>query len=138
MRPWLRGSCCRLLVLGLLHGCAETTKGGPPDVGSGGVSGSVSEGGAGPPSSGAGGAAGGRGGAGAAGGASELVSCDPTKILCKRVAPTCAEGEVPSVDASCYGPCVRIERCACRAAEQCPEAEQYTCWASTHCGPFVR
>jgi hypothetical protein len=72
------------------------------------------------------------------GGAGGLVDCDPKKILCKRLAPTCDAGEVPSVEGSCYGDCVKVEQCGCSAAEQCPEPEQYTCWAKLHCGPFVQ
>lgn len=77
-------------------------------------------------------------GAPANGGASGQLDCDPAKISCRRLAPPCAAGEVPSVIGSCYGECVKIERCACSAAEQCPEPNQYTCWAKQHCGPFVR
>jgi hypothetical protein len=73
----------------------------------------------------------------ATGGAGGLVDCDPKKILCKRLAPTCDAGQVPSVSGSCYGDCVKIERCACNAAEQCPEPNEYTCWSKQHCGPFV-
>jgi hypothetical protein len=72
-----------------------------------------------------------------AGGAGGLVDCDPKNILCKRLAPTCDAGQVPSVSGSCYGDCVKIERCACDAAEQCPEPNEYTCWSKQHCGPFV-
>lgn len=75
---------------------------------------------------------------GASAGAGMLLDCDPKKILCKRVAPTCDAGEVPSVAGSCYGDCVKIESCGCSAAEQCPEPEKYTCWSKQHCGPFVR
>lgn len=79
------------------------------------------------------------GGAGNEGGsAAGLVDCDPKKILCKRVAPQCEAGEVPSVEGSCYGDCVKVEHCACSAAEQCPQPNEYTCWAKQHCGPFVR
>jgi hypothetical protein len=62
------------------------------------------------------------------------------KILCKRLAPTCAAGEVPSVNdaGNCYGDCVKIDRCACSTAAQCPDQNQYTCWAKQHCGPFVQ
>lgn len=80
----------------------------------------------------------GDGGEGASGGGGLLVSCDPKKVSCKRAAPQCAPGEVPSVVGNCYGECVKIERCACSDAEQCPEPNQYTCWARQHCGPFVR
>jgi hypothetical protein len=67
-----------------------------------------------------------------------LVDCDPKKILCRIVAPQCDGGEVPSVNGSCYGACVKIDRCACSDAAQCPNPNEYTCWAKTHCGPFVQ
>lgn len=75
-----------------------------------------------------------------AGAGAGLVDCDPLKITCKRAAPPCDPGEVPSVDdvGNCYGECVKIDRCACSAAQQCPDPDQYTCWAKQHCGPFVR
>jgi hypothetical protein len=93
---------------------------------------------AGGPSGGAAGAeAGGAAGA-EAGGAAGLVDCDARKIVCKRATPQCGTFEVPSVEGSCYGDCVKIDRCACTEAEQCPENNQYTCWSKTHCGPFVR
>jgi len=145
-------------VLGLGFGCGES-EGGSGSAGNGG---STAAGG----SSGAGTAAGKAGStatAGAANGGSssgnaptagqpdaqagagneagstgDLVDCDPKKILCKRLAPTCEAGQVPSVAGSCYGDCVKIERCACNAAEQCPAPDQYTCWAKQHCGPFVQ
>jgi hypothetical protein len=72
------------------------------------------------------------------GGAAALVDCDPKKIFCKRIAPQCAAGQVPSVDGNCYGECVKIEQCACSAADECPDPNQYTCWSKKHCGPFVR
>jgi hypothetical protein len=67
-----------------------------------------------------------------------LVDCDPTKIMCKRLAPECDAGEVPRVEGGCYGECVKIDQCACRSAEQCPQPNEYTCWAKQHCGPFVQ
>jgi hypothetical protein len=75
-----------------------------------------------------------------AGSPSALVDCDPSKIMCKRAAPACDAGQVPSVDdaGSCYGDCVKIDRCACSTAQQCPDQNQYTCWAKQHCGPFVQ
>ena len=77
--------------------------------------------------------------AGDGGATSELVNCDPRAIVCKRVAPTCGDNEVPSVDGSCYGACVRIERCGCDGPADCPNDAMYTCWNSAaHCGPYVR
>jgi hypothetical protein len=66
------------------------------------------------------------------------ASCDPAKILCKRVAPECPQGQVPSVSGSCYGPCVPVESCACSKEAECPDHDQYTCHLSAgHCGPYV-
>lgn len=72
------------------------------------------------------------------GGAGGLVDCDPKKIMCKRATPVCEAGEVPSVEGTCYGDCVKVDRCACNAADQCPQPEEYTCWAKQHCGYYVR
>ncbi|HEX4337673.1 MAG TPA: hypothetical protein VH062_17285 [Polyangiaceae bacterium] len=66
------------------------------------------------------------------------ISCDTRSVLCKRVAPTCAAGEVPSVVGECYGPCVKIDTCACGTADECPNADEYTCHLSQkRCGPYV-
>jgi hypothetical protein len=68
------------------------------------------------------------------------VSCDPRAILCKRLAPTCPTGQVPSIDDTgiCYGECVPIEMCECTSAAACPDSKQYTCHMSAgHCGPYV-
>ncbi|HEX2870613.1 MAG TPA: hypothetical protein VHP33_05140 [Polyangiaceae bacterium] len=75
-----------------------------------------------------------------AGTSGDLVDCDPSKIMCKRLAPACGAGEVPSLNdaGNCYGDCVKIDRCACSTAAQCPDQNQYTCWAKQHCGPFVQ
>ncbi len=103
---------------------------GGSGTGTGGVSGGVATSGGQPDA---------QAGAGnEAGSGSALVDCDPKNILCERVAPDCSAGEVPSVAGSCYGDCVKVERCACNAAEQCPQPDQYTCWAKQHCGPFVQ
>jgi hypothetical protein len=65
--------------------------------------------------------------------------CDLTQVLCRRATPMCPDGQVPSRAGSCYGECVAIERCACTAPEQCPNANSYTCHRSAgHCGPYVR
>jgi hypothetical protein len=66
-----------------------------------------------------------------------LVDCDPQKVLCKRTPPTCAGFTVPEVVDGCYGECVKVERCACSSASQCPDPGQFTCWSKQHCGPFV-
>lgn len=68
----------------------------------------------------------------------KMVSCDPTKILCRRAAPDCPEGQVPSVSGTCYGPCVPVDSCACTQASECPDHDKYTCHMSAkHCGPYV-
>ena len=88
---------------------------------------------------GAGGGGAGGGGAGGDGGEGALVDCDPRKITCKRATPVCGAMEVPSVEGSCYGECVKIERCACDAPAACPNPNEFTCWNNAqHCGPFVQ
>jgi hypothetical protein len=71
-------------------------------------------------------------------GSSKGVSCDPGAILCRRAPPVCAEGQVPSVDGTCYGPCVPVGDCVCQAPEDCPNGDEYTCHRSPgRCGPYV-
>ncbi|MDB4972922.1 MAG: Kazal-type serine protease inhibitor domain protein [Myxococcaceae bacterium] len=66
------------------------------------------------------------------------VSCDPAPVLCKRAPPVCPTGEVPAVVDTCWGDCVRVDRCACYGQSQCPEPERYACHMSAaHCGPYV-
>jgi hypothetical protein len=67
-----------------------------------------------------------------------LFDCDARKIICKRAAPACGDFEVPSVEGTCYGECVKIDLCACSSADECPNENEYTCWMSTHCGPYVQ
>ncbi|HKP59473.1 MAG TPA: hypothetical protein VJV78_22275 [Polyangiales bacterium] len=70
--------------------------------------------------------------------ASTSLSCDPRKILCKRAAPECPSMQVPSVDGSCYGPCVPVEQCPCSGPSECPDSDHYTCHMSAaHCGPYL-
>ncbi len=70
--------------------------------------------------------------------ASGLVDCDARKVTCKRAAPQCSGFEVPRVEGTCYGECVKIDRCACSSAQECPDPGQFTCWSKTHCGPYVK
>ncbi|MDX2022541.1 MAG: hypothetical protein SF187_20055 [Deltaproteobacteria bacterium] len=70
-------------------------------------------------------------------GACDEISCDPKKVLCKSLPPTCKANEVPSVHESCWGPCVRIEQCACKLASDCPMENMYTCHGKRACGPYV-
>jgi Kazal-type serine protease inhibitor domain len=66
------------------------------------------------------------------------VDCNPSRIGCDVVEPHCDEGQVPSVQGACFGPCVPIERCACAGPSDCPHDEKYTCHMSArHCGPYV-
>lgn len=68
----------------------------------------------------------------------ELNDCNLAKIACDAAEPECPEGEVPSVNGVCYGPCIGIEACACKGPDDCPLPEQYTCHLSAgHCGPYV-
>lgn len=64
--------------------------------------------------------------------------CDHSVIACRRAYPECPQGQVPSVQGTCYGPCVPITDCECGAASDCPEPEQYTCHGSAgHCDYYV-
>ncbi|HWA71839.1 MAG TPA: hypothetical protein VG937_05890 [Polyangiaceae bacterium] len=75
---------------------------------------------------------------GSAGGVpSGLVDCDVRKVVCRIATPTCSAGQVPSVNGTCYGPCVQIDSCACSSAAECPNNDEYTCWGGKHCGPYV-
>jgi len=80
--------------------------GGSGATGGGGAAGSGATGG-----SGAAGGSGATGGAGGSGGGA-TVACDPSPVNCKSMPPTCAKGEVPSVQGTCWGPCVPILTCA--------------------------
>jgi hypothetical protein len=48
------------------------------------------------------------------------VSCDTSKVLCKRAEPLCPAGQVVSVVGTCYGPCVPVAYCSCAPGIQCP------------------
>lgn len=134
----MRSAPVVLLALGLFLGCAGSTK-DPVASGEGGTGalGGVDSGEAGRDSAQAGAAGGGAGTGVPSGGAEGLVDCDERKVTCRRARPTCGTFEVPTVDGSCYGECVKIERCACSGPEECPDSNQFTCWSKTHCGPYV-
>ncbi|HEY6078635.1 MAG TPA: hypothetical protein VIW29_07520, partial [Polyangiaceae bacterium] len=124
----------------------------------GGVAGSATHGGNAPAAGGAAGSPGDSGGASANGGASAgqagehaeagagqgeagasgLVDCNVAHALCRSLPPDCAAMHVPSIVGTCWGPCVKIDRCACSSAQHCPDSNQYTCWRSEHCGPYVQ
>lgn len=70
--------------------------------------------------------------------AASLASCDPRRVLCRAAPPSCPQGQVPSIDGSCWGACVPIESCGCTVADDCPDPSQYTCHLSARaCGPFI-
>lgn len=39
-------------------------------------------------------------------------SCDRSRVTCKLAEPVCPEGSVPSVEGSCYGPCLPATECS--------------------------
>jgi hypothetical protein len=152
MRVLTGSASCVVLWLGLTVGCGESTT-DSPGAGGGGtsISGGSSAGKPTSPAGNAGQSAGGTSGSGgssigeggepsSSGGAGDpLIDCDPKQVACKIATPTCPTGQVPSVEGTCYGECVKIEQCACAQAEQCPDSNQYTCWiGAKHCGPYVR
>ncbi|HVU04377.1 MAG TPA: hypothetical protein VHE30_21615 [Polyangiaceae bacterium] len=116
----------------------SSSSGGASSGGSGGSGGSIG---------GSGGPQGGGAGASSSGGASPgsdaglspgSVSCDPRAVLCRIATPNCPSMQVPSVNGSCYGPCVPVEACACQSADECPDQNQYTCLMSAkHCTPYL-
>lgn len=128
-------------------GSASSTAGqggGSSAAGKGGTSGGSGAAGVSAGASGSGGSGGSdNGNAGAATGGSGakpgMNDCDPRKILCRRTAPVCDEGEAPSVEGICYGPCVPISSCACNSAEACPLPDMFTCHLSrARCDYYVR
>jgi hypothetical protein len=39
-------------------------------------------------------------------------SCDRTRVTCRSAPPDCAEGSLPSVDGTCWGPCISATECS--------------------------
>jgi hypothetical protein len=39
-------------------------------------------------------------------------SCDLSRVTCEAVQPTCPSGTIPSVDGSCFGPCLQPTQCS--------------------------
>ncbi|RLB51188.1 MAG: hypothetical protein DRJ42_17345 [Deltaproteobacteria bacterium] len=68
-----------------------------------------------------------------------VTNCDDSTVTCRRVRPTCPDGQVPEVDGACWTDrCVPIDACECRRATECPEPERYTCHRTTRrCGPYL-
>ena len=93
---------------------------------------------------GAGGSGGSTGSSGGTDGGSTVgtggTNCDPRDVVCDQVPPTCGQGQVPRVVASCYdNTCVPIDQCQCTVAEECPDyPSQYTCFLnSQHCNYWM-
>jgi hypothetical protein len=71
-------------------------------------------------------------------GSAATYDCVLEGVACFIAVPVCAQGEVPSVEGSCYGPCVPIEQCRCDGPEDCPDSAHYTCFNHAHhCGPYT-
>lgn len=67
-------------------------------------------------------------------------SCDARRVLCESLPPSCEAGEAPSVEGSCWGPCIAATRCICTTAEECPDVRGFseTCHTGRgFCGPFL-
>ena len=69
------------------------------------------------------------------------VSCTRTGLLCEMAPPACPTLQVPEItsDGTCFTRnCIPIEQCACNAAADCPDNNQYTCnLSSRHCTPYL-
>jgi hypothetical protein len=65
--------------------------------------------------------------------------CDPDLVRCDRLPPRCIGGQVPSVVAGCWGPCVPIEACTCTTFADCPDIRgvSETCYRRGVCGPLL-
>lgn len=79
---------------------------------------------------------GGAGGGGVAGGGgSGAIECNPSTVSCDGPVPQCTPGEVPSVNGSCWGPCVPILSCATEAnCDNCQGGfcAQYQAWTTEY------
>jgi hypothetical protein len=124
---------CALIFLAGCSGDSDSSKtggtggssGGSGGASQGGTGGSGGSGGSGGATGGAAGATGGSagsvtggaagssgaGGSAGAGGATG-TQCDPGLVQCDGPTPTCPEGQVPSVQGTCWGSCVPILDCA--------------------------
>ncbi|HYJ07753.1 MAG TPA: hypothetical protein VEX18_02060 [Polyangiaceae bacterium] len=40
------------------------------------------------------------------------LSCDHSQVTCKSAKPECPAGQIPSVTASCWGPCIDVSQCS--------------------------
>jgi hypothetical protein len=66
-------------------------------------------------------------------------NCDPDDVLCDAIPPACDEGEVPTVEGSCWGECIPANECQCETFDDCPEVTGYSevCYSAGHCGPAL-
>ncbi|MCA9595963.1 MAG: hypothetical protein KC776_21765 [Myxococcales bacterium] len=136
MRVWVLAA---LVALGCGGESSDGGAGGTAGSGgsTGGAAGSVTGGaaGSGGATGGAGGMAGSGGATGGAGGmagsggtaGSGGVDCNPSSVSCKAAVPNCPAGQVPSVNAGCWGPCVPI--LACSAISDCSQCTSGFCAA---------
>ncbi|MEQ9325203.1 MAG: hypothetical protein RIF41_38915 [Polyangiaceae bacterium] len=98
----------RLAVAVVACGGSTTVEPGSGGSSSGGAGATTSAGGAG----GQGGDGASGGGTSAAGGASGGTICNPSTVVCDGPIPACPPGQVPAVEAGCWGECVPILTCA--------------------------
>ncbi len=96
-------------------GSAGATTGGSAGA-TGGSAGAVTGGSAGTGAAGSGGSAGSPG-----------VDCNPNNVTCFANPPSCAPGEVPSVQANCWGACVPILNCD--TVQDCSQCQTGYCAA---------
>lgn len=67
------------------------------------------------------------------------ANCDRRAVMCRRVEPTCPDGQVAEVLGSCWSErCLPIGECGCRSGAECPMNDLYTCHGTTErCGPYL-
>lgn len=71
------------------------------------------------------------------------LSCDRSLVTCKAAAPSCADGMIPSVQGSCWGPCVPASECTtvtdcddCAPNQACVKSEGLAS-STIHCVPVT-
>jgi hypothetical protein len=64
------------------------------------------------------------------------VNCDVRDVECFETPIPCPAGMATEVEGTCWGSCVRIERCACTKTDECPFApEEASCASDGRCHP---
>lgn len=70
------------------------------------------------------------------------LSCDRSLVTCRVAAPSCPDGTIPSVQGSCWGPCVAASDCNavtdcddCAASEACVTNSVFE--VTRHCVPVT-